>query len=546
VRPSAPISCDNPRTMSTARFSLDTPLMQTATSLVETLHAHGSTAYFVGGCVRDLVMGRAPKDVDIATNATPDEVEELFPNTVAVGEQFGVVIVILNGIHFEVATFRAEGGYSDGRHPDRVRYSNSPEEDARRRDFTLNALFYDPLKGELLDFHEGQRDIQRRIIRAIGNPQQRLQEDKLRMLRAVRFAVRFDSEIERETRRAIVATACDIKQVSPERLRDELTRILTEGHSYRGFQLLDEMGLLAILLPELIAMKGVEQPPEFHPEGDVWVHTLLLLKWMDETKQGLGACRQSAVGSGPLMANDEETEKGREVTSQRPETRSQSLGSKGAVTHLLTENGPQTSDMGTPPTAHGPLPPTPWLLNSGDYPTPILAWSALLHDIGKPGTYRLAPDRIRFDGHVEVGARMARQIGRRFRMSNEEIEVIAELVLDHLKFKDVQKMRPSTLKRFVRREHFAEHLELHRLDCLSCHGNLEAYHFTRAYADALKPEEARPKPILTGNDLIDLGYTPGPEFKKILTALEDAQLENQITDRESALEYLQLRFPPRK
>jgi tRNA nucleotidyltransferase/poly(A) polymerase len=530
--------------MSAARFLLDTPLLQTASAIVKTLHENGFAAYFVGGCVRDLVMGRQPKDVDIATSAPPDRVQELFPNTVAVGEQFGVVIVILNNIHFEVATFRSEGSYSDGRHPDQVRYSNSPEEDAKRRDFTLNALFYDPVEGKLLDFHEGRQDIERRIIRAIGNPQQRLQEDKLRMLRAVRFAVRFDSVIETETGRAIVAAAGEIKQVSPERLRDELTRILTEGHSHRGFLLLEDLGLLAILLPELIAMKGVEQPPEFHPEGDVWVHTMRLLKFMDETKQELRVSGQWAVGSGQLMANDEESEKDREVRSQRLATRSQKLETKAAVTHPLTEDGPQTSDMGTLPTAHRPLPTAPWQLDPEDYPTPILAWGALLHDVGKPSTFRLAPDRIRFDGHMEVGARMARQIGHRFRMSNEEIELLAELVLEHLKFKDVQKMRPSTLKRFVRREHFAEHLELHRLDCLACHGNLEAYHFTRGYAEALKPEEARPNPILTGNDLIDLGYTPGPEFKKILTALEDAQLENQITDRKSALDYLQLKFPP--
>ncbi|MGB7624147.1 MAG: HDIG domain-containing metalloprotein [Terriglobia bacterium] len=531
--------------MSAARFLLNTPLLQTATAIVKTLHENGFAAYFVGGCVRDLVMGRQPKDVDIATSAPPDSVQELFPNTVAVGEQFGVVIVILNNIHFEVATFRAEGSYSDGRHPDQVRYSNSPEEDAKRRDFTLNALFYDPVEGKLLDFHEGRQDIERRIIRAIGNPQQRLQEDKLRMLRAVRFAVRFDSIIETETEQAIVAAASEITQVSPERLRDELTRILTEGHSHRGFHLLEELGLLAILLPELIAMKGVEQPPEFHPEGDVWVHTMRLLKFMDETKEEV-----SGVGCPVLGESGKAREPGSqksEVTAQKPEVGSQKLEDAERRSLASPGNGQMTTgDLLLHPDTRHPTPDTstPWQLDPEDYPTPILAWGALLHDVGKPSTFRLATDRIRFDGHMEVGARMARQIGHRFRMSNEEIELLAELVLEHLKFKDVQKMRPSTLKRFVRREHFAVHLELHRLDCLACHGNLEAYHFTRGYAEALKPEDARPKPLLTGNDLIGLGYTPGPEFKKILTALEDAQLENQITDRESALDYLQKRYPP--
>ena len=243
------------------------------------------------------------------------------------------------------------------------------------------------------------------------------------------------------------------------------------------------------------------------------------------------------------MGSDGESEQGPEVRSQKSETRSQRPVTNLRVIPRHADNGVLVPGSDTPLTAHRPPPPAPWHLDPQSYPTPILAWAALLHDIGKPATFRRAPDRIRFDGHVDTGAKMARQIGRRFRMSNEEIEAIAELVLDHLRFKDVQKMRPATLKRFVRREQFAEHLELHRLDCLACHGNLDAYHYTRAYARSLKPEEARPKPILTGNDLIDLGYTAGPEFKKILIALEDAQLENQIKDRESALEYLRKKYP---
>ena len=513
--------------MTAVQFLLDTPLLGSAAAIVKTLRDHDFEAYFVGGCVRDLVMGRAPKDVDIATNATPDVVQDIFPNTVAVGESFGVVIVLWGGIHFEVATFRSETSYSDGRRPDSVRYSASAEEDSRRRDFTINALFYDPLAGRLLDFHGGWDDIEHKIVRAIGSPRERFREDKLRLLRAVRFAARFESVIEPETRQAIVDAAAEIKQVSAERQRDELTRILTDGHSRRGFQLLDELGLLAPLLPEVSDLKGVEQPPEFHPEGDVWEHTMLLLKVMDETKNkvsGVG-CQVSGKRSGGRKS---------EVGSQRPEAGGQ---------RSEAAEGSSATFSGNWELATGNSPP-PWNLSADSYPSPILAWAALLHDIGKPATFRRAPDRIRFDGHVETGARMARQIGRRFRMSNEETEAVAELVLDHLRFKDVQKMRSSTLKRFVRREQFAEHLELHRLDCLACHGNLEAYYFTRGYAEALTPEEARPKPILTGSDLIDLGYAPGPEFKKILTALEDAQLENQIKDRESALEYLRKRYSP--
>jgi poly(A) polymerase len=474
-------------------LSLDTPRLKTAASVVERLRRRGHEAYLVGGCVRDLLMGMTPQEADIATSARPDVVEEIFSNTVAVGAQFGVVLVIENDMRFEIATFRTEGASSDGRHPDSVLYAHSAEEDSARRDFTINALFYDPASGALLDFHGGQEDIRQKIIRAIGHPRERFQEDKLRLLRAVRFAVRFGFELESRTRQSIVELAPEICRVSAERVREELTRILREGNSHRGFLLLDELGLLRHILPELEKMKGIEQPPEFHPEGDVWVHTMQMLKLMDETKgRESGARGQKVEGTG--RKSDDENQEG------------------------------------------------PSLYND-TYPPAILAWAVLFHDVGKPATFERLPDRIRFNGHMEVGAGIARQIGRRLRMSNDEIEAIAELVLDHLKFKDVFKMKTSTLKRFVRRERFLEHLELHRLDCLASHGNLDAYHFVRDFGSSLKPEDARPKLFLNGNDLMDLGYTPGPEFKKILTALEDAQLESLITDRETALEFLKHAFP---
>lgn len=509
--------------MNAPPFPLNTPSLQMAESVVKTLRDRGFAAYFVGGCVRDLVMGLQPQEVDIATDATPDEVQELFPNTVAVGAPFGVVLVLVGEKKFEVATFRSETSYTDGRHPEAVHYAKTPEEDSRRRDFTLNALFYDPLENRLLDFHGGREDMGRKIIRAIGDPQERFREDKLRLLRAVRFAVRFGFEIENQTRQAIVKAASEIHRVSAERIRDELTRLLTEGYSHAGFVLLDELGLLQEVLPELPAMKGVEQPPEFHPEGDVWAHTLLVLKLMDETKAALQSFFLPGYETTPEAgsqtpdsprASHEENSSFRLLASGFNDS-AQSITSLGDSGHPSTEN----------------------------YPSPILAWGALLHDVGKPATFKRAPDRIRFDGHMELGARAARQIGHRLRMSNEEIDAIAELVLEHLKFKDVRQMRTATLKRFVRREHFAEHLELHRLDCLASHGNLEAYEFTLNFARALKPEEARPKAILTGHDLIDLGYTPGPRFKAILTALEDAQLENQIADRDSARQFLAQEFP---
>lgn len=509
--------------MNAPPFPLNTPSLQMAESVVKTLRDRGFAAYFVGGCVRDLVMGLQPQEVDIATDATPDEVQELFPNTVAVGAPFGVVLVLVGEKKFEVATFRSEASYTDGRHPEAVHYAKTPEEDSRRRDFTLNALFYDPLESRLLDFHGGREDMGRKVIRAIGDPQERFREDKLRLLRAVRFAVRFGFEIENRTRQAIVKAASEIHRVSAERIRDELTRLLIEGYSHAGFVLLDELGLLKEVLPELPAMKGVEQPPEFHPEGDVWVHTMLVLKGMDET---IGALRDSSPPPEHTRSEDR---------SRRSDSLPQT--EKGS-----SDIRPLTSDFNEAFHSIAPRPVTEHL-DPGTYPSPILAWGALLHDVGKPATFKRAPDRIRFDGHMELGARAARQIGHRLRMSNEEIDAIAELVLEHLKFKDVRQMRTATLKRFVRREHFAEHLELHRLDCLASHGNLEAYEFTLNFARALKPEEARPKAILTGHDLIELGYTPGPRFKAILTALEDAQLENQIADRNSARQFLAQEFP---
>lgn len=514
--------------MTAVDFPLDQALLRSAASIVGTLRDRGHAAYFVGGCVRDLVMGLTPKDVDIATSATPEEVEEIFPITVSVGAQFGVVIVICDDVQFEVATFRYDSASGDGRHPDYVRFSKTPEEDAKRRDFTVNALFYDPIENQLLDFHGGRRDIEQKIIRAIGNPRDRFQEDKLRMLRAVRFAVRWGYTIEAQTRQAIVESAAQIHQVSAERVHDELTRILTEGHSNPGILLLDDLGLLKEVLPELLPMKGVEQPPEFHPEGDVWVHTVLLLKFMDETKEVLKSERQEARGR--KQEDTSELEWRSDVRGQK----------KPASTDVSSTSDslkrPLTSDL-------WPLAPETFSPSSDTYPSPVLAWAALLHDVGKPATFERAPGRIRFNGHMEVGAKMARQMGRRLRMSNEEIDAIAELVLDHLKFKDVERMRASTLKRFVRRPYFAEHLELHRLDCLASHGNLEAYHFVRHYAKNLKPEEARPPRLVTGEDLIELGHSPGPEFKKILMALEDAQLENQIVDRESAIEFVRQKFP---
>jgi poly(A) polymerase len=428
-----------------------------AEHICATLHEAGHQAYLVGGCVRDLELGREPLDYDVATDAVPERVQQLFPNSLAVGAQFGVIVVVEDALQVEVATFRADVGYSDGRHPDRVVFARTAEEDVRRRDFTINALLLDPRTGEILDFVGGRDDLRAGIIRAIGQPSLRFREDKLRMVRAVRFAARFAYAIEPATFAAIGEFAPEIRQVSCERLRDELTKLLTEGAARRGFELLDETGLLPFVLPEIARMKGVAQPPQFHPEGDVWIHTLMML-------EGLPA--------------------------------------------------------GVSPT---------------------LAWGVLLHDVGKPPTFTPPAhpgDRIRFDGHVEIGARMAEEICRRLRLSNDDTAQISALVSNHLRFKDVFQMRPATLKRFVRLPRFEEHLELHRLDCSSSHRQLQNYEFVRRFLAETPPEQVRPARFVTGDDLKAMGLEPGPRFKEILLAVEDAQLDGSLRNREEALEFV--------
>jgi len=436
-----------------------------ANSICDTLRRNGFQALLVGGSVRDVLLGREPADYDVTTDATPEQVTGLFPESVAVGAQFGVILIPRDGLKVEVATFRSDAGYSDGRHPDRVIYSKTAEEDVQRRDFTINGLLMRHDNGEVLDFVGGQADLKAKTIRAIGEPERRFREDKLRMMRAVRFAARFEFAIEPATGNAIYQHAPEIRQVSAERLREELTKLLTEGAARRGFELLDERGLLLQVLPEIFAMKGIPQPPQYHPEGDVWIHTRLML-------EGLPA--------------------------------------------------------GVSPT---------------------LAWGVLLHDVGKPPTFRPASetgDRIRFDGHVDVGVRMAEEICRRLHFSNEETEQILALVKNHMKFKDVETMRASTLKRFVRQPHFDEHLALHRLDCLSSNRQLQSYEFVQRFLADTPPEQVQPERLLSGDDLLAMGFRPGPVFSEILGSLEDAQLEGQIKTRGEAQEWVLKRFSPIK
>jgi poly(A) polymerase len=399
--------------------------------------------------VRDLLLGRTPKDFDVATSALPAELLLLFPKAGQIGAHFGVVLVHENGAQVEVATFRSDSDYADGRRPTSVHFESSPEQDLLRRDFTINALLLDPDTNEVLDYVGGRADLEARIIRAIGDPLRRFQEDHLRLLRAVRFAARLGFTIEPATFAAMQKLAPAIRTISIERVRDEISRILTEGGARCGFELLDSSGLLSEILPEVTALKGVEQPPEFHPEGDVWTHTLIML-------EGL---RQPSIE---------------------------------------------------------------------------LALGVLLHDIGKPATFRIA-DRIRFDGHVEKGVEIAHALLTRLRYPTAVIEQAEALIANHMRFKDVPNMRESKLKRFLRMPKFEEHLELHRLDCSSSHGSLTNYDFMQAKQREVPPEQLRPIPLVNGRDLIAAGFKPGPAFSAALHEAEDAQLEGRIHTKEQAL-----------
>ncbi|MFZ9931661.1 MAG: CCA tRNA nucleotidyltransferase [Chthoniobacterales bacterium] len=430
-------------------------LPSAATDIARRLQQAGHTAYFAGGCVRDELLGLDPHDYDIATSAKPDEVQKLFPHTQAVGAHFGVILVMEHGRAFEVATFRSDHEYIDGRRPEMVTFS-TPEEDAARRDFTINGMFHDPVAGRFIDFVGGREDLKSKLLRAIGDPAARFREDKLRLLRAVRFAARFGYEIDPATWDALRAHAADIHAVSAERIREELVKILAHPSRVRGFDLLDQSGLLKEILPEIEALKGCEQPAQFHPEGDVFVHTRAMLE-------------------------------------------------------LLPPGAPAG-----------------------------LALAVLFHDIGKPPTFRYHADedRIRFSGHDRVGAEMTGRVMERLRFSRAETDRTVEAVRQHMVFKDVQNMRTAKLKRFMAREGFDEELELHRVDCQSSHGALDNYDFLKTKAEEFANEPLIPPPLLTGHDLMALGWKPGPEFGRILEAVQTAQLEGTLATREQALAWV--------
>ncbi len=433
------------------------PALEGAMNIIQKLNQAGKLAYFAGGSVRDAVMGNNPSDIDMATSASPEEIISLFRRTVAVGKAFGVIVVIMGNYQYEVATFRKDGLYVDGRRPIHIDFA-SPEEDVMRRDFTVNGLLYNPLTRELMDYVGGMDDILTKTIRTIGNPEERFTEDKLRLLRCIRFAVRLDFQIEKDTFRAVKKLSGSINEISKERIASELEKILTSRNPAAAVRLLDESGLLEQILPEVSRLKGVEQPEEFHPEGDVFEHTIKMLE----------------------------------------------LGK--------------------------------------DFTFP-LALAVLLHDIGKPATQEFL-DRIRFNLHEKEGAKMAALVCERLKLSNSITERVCNLVLHHMRFKDVQKMKISTLKKFLRMDYFPEHLELHRLDCLSSHGLLDNYHFCLQKLQEFSEEKEALKPeiLLNGNDLKKLGLKPGPLYTVILSELEDHQLENKIASREQAISWIKEKY----
>jgi len=454
-----------------------------AVEIVRQLHAAGFAAFWVGGCVRDFLLGREPQDFDIATDAKPEQVEKLFKRTVAVGRKFGVMIVVEGGHQFQVATFRAEADYQDGRRPEKIIFANA-EADASRRDFTVNGLFYDPISKKTHDWVGGEKDLRKKIIRTIGKPEERFGEDHLRLLRAIRFAAQLDFEIEQETFAAVKKLAPKIKLISAERIRDELlklfapqlnrgarppraqsdaprvgqpasgalagtreARVLPKTNSAaRGLVLLRDSGLLEHILPELAATIDCEQSPDFHPEGSVFNHICLMLEKL------------------PPDSNE------------------------------------------------------------------LLPWTVLLHDIAKPVTAEkdLKTGSIHFYGHEKTGAEMARAILNRLRFPKKQIDEIVACVLHHMQFKDVKQMRKSTLRRLLLRETFPLELELHKLDCLGSHGDLEHYDFLVGQAEELKKQPAIRPLLLTGKDLIALGMKPGKELGALLREIREKQLQDEL------------------
>lgn len=425
-------------------------------AIIEKLKENGFDAYIVGGYIRDIILQHKPLEIDIATNAKPKEIQKLFPENIPVGEAFGVIIVKAENYHFEVATFRAEAEYKDGRHPSEVVFSNA-EADAKRRDFTINSLFYDPFEHIVIDFFTGLDDLKKGVIRSIGDPEERFSEDYLRMLRAIRFSAKLDFELQADIIEAITKLASNINSISKERIFEELTKILTGRNPEKAFELLSKSGLLPKILPEIERFHNLKQPQEFHPEGDVWIHTMLMLKFM-----------------------------------------------RGS--------------------------------------TPELAWSVLLHDVGKPDTFCYRKGRESFPRHEKKGAELTEKILRRFKCSKKFIENVASIVKDHMKFAAVCEMRKSTLRHLMNKSTFNNDLELHRLDCASSHQKYNNYYFLLDKIIEFKNEPIIPPPFISGRDLLEMGFKEGPQLGIILREIQDLQLSEKLRNKTDAIKWIKNKF----
>jgi poly(A) polymerase len=418
---------------------------ETATEIVGRLQAAGFSAFWVGGCVRDYLLGREPDDYDIVTSALPEQIEKIFSKTIPLGRKFGVIVVLEGGHQFQVATFRAEADYRDGRRPEQVVFGDA-RADAERRDFTVNGLFFDPITEKTHDWVGGEKDLNAKLIRTIGKPEERFAEDHLRLLRAVRFATQLEFEIEPKTFAAVKKLASKIKIISAERIRDELMKLFSSRKAARGLDLLHEAGLLQHIVPELEETVSCEQSPNYHPEGSVFNHLKLMLAQMAKSSD------------------------------------------------------------------------------------PMLPWAVLMHDIAKPITASRdsKTGNIHFYEHEKIGAKMAQKILGRLRFPRKQIEAVSTAVLHHMQFKDAMQMRKSTLRRMLMRETFPLELELHRLDCLGSHRRLDVFHFLVEQLHELASQPEIHPPLLTGNDLAEMGMKAGPEMGKLLNEIREKQLQDEL------------------
>ena len=426
-------------------------MLRAAQGIAGDIRKAGFDCRIVGGAVRDMLCGAVSDDIDLVTTAFPDELEEIFPDIHWAGKAFGVSLLKREGFTFELASARLERSYQDGRHPREIKFSRDLECDVVRRDFTVNALLCDPFTLEVTDFVGGVEDVHKKIIRTVGDPKVRFKEDALRMLRAVRFSARRGFVLDKTTENAISELSSNVKLLACERIKCELDKILVSPQRRYAFDIMHRTSLLREILPEVDALYGVEQEKKFHPEGDVFTHTMIMLERMA-------------------------------------------------------------------------------------FPDVPLAWSVLLHDIGKAvTTFTDETGRIRAFGHEEKGAAMVCDIAARLKFSVAEREKISAAVRNHMRMAHVRDMRTAKLKRLLCDENFPLELELHRLDCISSHKIMDCWLFLVDQLAQTPIEMLKQKPLVNGNDLIKMGAAPSAHFKKILDELFDRQLAGEFSDRETAL-----------